>query len=91
MDIEFDPDKDAINREKHGVPLRFGEHVFEDPDHLVLATIRAEDGEERQKTLGLVGGRLWTAIVVRRGESTRFIPVRKSNDAEIRAYHRHPG
>ena len=91
MKIEFASDEDAINREKHGVPLRFGAHVFEDPNYLVLSTIRAEDGEERFKTLGLLGDRLWTAIFVRRGRSIRFISVRKSNDAEIRAYHRHPG
>ena len=67
MDIEFDPAKDAINREKHGVPLAFGERVFEDVDRVIYLSIRPIDGEDRFKCVGLVDGKLWTAIHVHRG------------------------
>ena len=64
MLIEFDPAKDAINREKHGVGLAFGERVWADLNALVIPSLRDVDGEERYKAIGYVGDRLWTAVHV---------------------------
>jgi uncharacterized DUF497 family protein len=86
MDIEFDPAKDAANRDRHGVPLAFGVSLFDDPAHLVLSSLREIDGEERFKVVGSVDGRLWTAIYVWRGAVCRFVSVRKSNGKEAREY-----
>ncbi|MHC9419787.1 BrnT family toxin [Sphingomonas citri] len=86
MDIEFDPAKDALNREKHGVSLAFGAELFDDPEHIVLPSMRPIDGEDRYKVVGAVDGRLWTAVHVIRGDARRFISVRKSNDGEERIY-----
>jgi uncharacterized DUF497 family protein len=91
MRIAFDPAKDAINLAKHGVSLEFGEQLFTDAAALVISAARPEDGEDRFKVIGMVEDRLWTAVYVRREETIRFISVRKSNDAEARGYHRHPG
>ncbi|NYD89536.1 BrnT family toxin [Sphingomonas melonis] len=91
MEITFDPAKDVINRAKHGVPLAFGERIFADDNVLLIPSARPEDGEERWKAVGMVGDRLWTAVYVERDQTTRFISVRKSNDAEARGYHRHSG
>jgi len=87
MEAEFDPAKDAANREKHGVSLVFGARIFDDPDALILPTIRKEDEEDRHKAIGMVEGKLYTAVHVWRGETVRFISVRRSNDSEERAYH----
>ncbi|MDF1736057.1 MAG: BrnT family toxin [Minwuia sp.] len=86
MKIAFDPAKDITNRAKHGMSLADGELIFGDPDHLIIPSIRRIDGEERYKILGLIDGRLHTAIFVWRGNSVRFISVRRSNDGEARAY-----
>lgn len=86
MADRFDPDKDAINRDRHGLRLIFGDIVMSDPDHLVVPTIRVEDGEERFKAVGLVDGKLYTAVFVWRGELARFISVRRSNSGEERRY-----
>jgi uncharacterized DUF497 family protein len=86
VEIAFDPEKNRANRERHGLALEFGARIFGDPDHLVLATIREADEEERYKAIGLVDGKLYTAVHVRRGEIVRFISVRRSNDHEARAY-----
>jgi uncharacterized DUF497 family protein len=86
MDSEFDPEKDAANTGKHGVPLAFGARVFDDVDVLIIPTIREIDEEERYKAIGLVDGVLWTAVHVYRGERVRFISVRRSNAGEQRAY-----
>lgn len=82
MDIEFDPAKDASNLAKHGVSLAFEPRVFDDPDHIVIPSIRLIDGEERFKVVGLVDGRMWTAVHVHRGEAVRFLSVRRSNEGE---------
>ena len=84
---EFDPVKDAANRAKHGLSLAFGAALFLDADHLVIPSIREIDGEERFKVVGLVDGRLFTAVFVWRGDRPRFISVRRSNAGEDRAYH----
>ena len=88
VEIEFDPTKDGANIAKHGVSLAFGARVFEDADHLVLSAERPADGEQRSKALGMVDGRLWTAIFVHRAHRVRFVSVRKSNEQERRTYHR---
>ena len=86
MMIEFDPEKDAANRSKHGVPLAYGQAVFADPDRLIIPTIREADGEDRYKAIGKIGNRLWTVIHIYRGDAVRFVSVRRSNVNEQRAY-----
>jgi uncharacterized DUF497 family protein len=88
MRIEFDSAKDEINRQKHGLSLTFGARIFDDPDLLVLPTIREEDGEERYKAVGLVEGKLYTAVHVWRDDAVRFLSVRRSNRSEEEADHR---
>lgn len=83
----FDPAKDAINREKHKLPLAFGERIFEDGDHLILPSIREIDGEARFKVIGTVEGKLFTGVFTWRNNLPRFISVRRSNKGEERAYH----
>ena len=87
MENRLDPAKDAINREKHKLPLAFGDRIFEDEDHLIIPTIRPEDREERFKVVGAVDGKLFTGVFVWRDDLPRFMSVRRSNQGEERAYH----
>jgi uncharacterized DUF497 family protein len=89
MDVEFDADKDAINRFKHRLPLAFGKRVLEAEDHVILPSIRPEDGEDRFKAVALVDGELHTAVHVWRGNVARLISVRRSNASERRNYDRY--
>lgn len=82
----FAPRKDAINRAKHGLSLAFGDQIFEDTAHLIIASIRPSDGEERFKVIGMAQGKVHTAVFVWRDGKPRFISVRRSNDGEERAY-----
>jgi uncharacterized DUF497 family protein len=82
----FDPAKDAINQGKHKLPLGFGDEVFADESHLILPTIRAEDGEDRYKVVGRVGEKLYTGVFVWRDGLPRFVSVRRSNHGEERSY-----
>jgi uncharacterized protein len=91
MDIDYDADKDEINRFKHGLPLAFGGRVFDDDDHIITPTIRIGDEEERYKAIGLVDGKLYTAVHVWRSDVVRMISVRRSNASERRDYDSDPG
>lgn len=91
MEFEFDPAKDEANRFKHGLRLAFGERVFDDPDHIISSSFREVDGEDRNKAVGMVEGRLYTAVHVWRGETIRLISVRRSNAGEQGDYHSDPG
>lgn len=90
MIVDFDPAKDEANRAKHGVPLALGVRVFEDPEHIVLSSSRPIDGEDRFKAVGMVDGKLWTAVHVWRGRTMRMISVRRSNEGEQGDYDRDP-
>lgn len=89
MKFIFDPSKDEANRFKHGLRLSFGERIFDDPLMSLLPTIRIDDEEERWKAVGMVDGKLYTAVHVWRGETVRLISVRRSNSSEQRDYNRH--
>ncbi|MBW8753461.1 MAG: BrnT family toxin [Sphingomonadales bacterium] len=91
MEFEFDPAKDEANRFKHGLGLSFGRRIFDDPDHIVVASHRPVDGEDRYKVIGLVEGKLHTGVHVWRDEVIRFISVRRSNAGEQRDYDCHSG
>jgi uncharacterized DUF497 family protein len=87
MEGRHDPEKDAANRDKHGLPLLFGDSIFLDEDHLIMPSIRPQDGEDRFKVVGTVDGSLFTGVFVWRHDIPRFISVRRSNPGEERAYH----
>jgi uncharacterized protein len=88
MEVEFDADKDEINRFKHRLPLAFGKRVFDDPDHFSVSSHREEDREDRSKAMGMVDGKLYTLVYVWRGDILRLISVRRSNASEQRDYDR---
>lgn len=83
----FDPDKDAANRVRHSVSLAVGDVIFEDPNHIILPSIREADRENRYKVVGAIGQKLFTGVFVWRNDLPRFISVRRSNKGEERAYH----
>jgi uncharacterized protein len=91
MDIEFDADKDEINRFKHRLSLAFGRRVFDDPYLTLSPTIRFDDEEERWKAIGYVDGKLYTAVHVWRDKVVRMISVRRSNASERREYDSNSG
>ena len=89
MEFEFDPAKDEANQAKHGMALCFAPAVFAADDHLILASFRNSDGEERYKAIGLVDAKLYTVVHIWRGDVVRLISVRRSNASERRDYDRY--
>lgn len=74
------------NLARHGPSLSFGSGVFEDDAHLIIPSIRQQDGEERFKVVESVENKLFTAVFTWRNGQPRFISVRRSNNGEERAY-----
>jgi uncharacterized DUF497 family protein len=86
MAIQFDPDKDEINIEKHGVSLLEGDGVLNDP--LALTTEDDDsEGEVRFVTLGMNAfGATMVVVWTPRDEDIRIISVRQAEPKERRDY-----
>lgn len=87
MQIEFAPDKDAANQDKHQVSLAFGARVLADASRLDVLDVRFNYAEERFISYGMVDGRVWVCVFTPRGDTRRIISVRKANDRETQRYH----
>lgn len=85
MNIEFDPGKDAINIEKHGVSL--AEAVMLEWDW-VWATedFRNDYGERRMIGYGPIANRVYCVVYTEREGVRRIISFRKANRREVRLY-----
>ena len=85
MKVEFDPNKDSSNRQKHGLSLAEAERM-----DLGTAAIDADRryayGEGRFQALGLIDGRLHMLVFTMRGDVIRAISLRKANPREVRRY-----
>ncbi|UHL65767.1 BrnT family toxin [Paralcaligenes sp. KSB-10] len=85
MEITFDPAKDIVNREKHGVSLTLAAR-FEWDEAVVWEDARRPYGEARQIALGYIGQRLHCVVFVDREEQRRIISLRKANSREVNIY-----
>jgi uncharacterized DUF497 family protein len=85
MPIEFDPVKDQINQEKHGVSLAMAK-AFEMDVALVWRDDRFDYREERLTALGPIGDRIYSLSFTMRGETLRAISLRKANRREVLKY-----
>lgn len=87
MKIEFYPEKDRANRQKHGVSLALAADLDVDAA-LVVADRRRAYGEERFQAIGPIGGRLHVLVFTMRGDTLRAISLRKANAREVKRYAR---
>jgi uncharacterized protein len=84
MRFEYDPDKSAENKRKHGIDFEEAQALWEDPA-LVEILARTSD-EPRWLLIGTIDEKHWSAVVTRREENIRLISVRRSRDEEVRIY-----
>ncbi|MBV9906737.1 MAG: BrnT family toxin [Hyphomicrobiales bacterium] len=85
MQWTFDPAKDALNQEKHGVSLALAEVLFGGP-HISVSDRRFDYGETRQVAVGFINGRLFVCVYTDREDERRIISLRKANSREVRRY-----
>ena len=89
LSFEWDPQKDLINRKKHGVSFEEAATVFEDVNTLVISDPEHSEDEERFVILGfsLQANLLVVCHCYRASESViRIISARKATKNESRQY-----
>ncbi|MDR6954012.1 uncharacterized DUF497 family protein [Ancylobacter sp. 3268] len=85
-DFEWDDDKDAANRAKHGLPLAFGMFVFDGRPRFERASPKIVAGEGRTEAMADLTGRVILCVFVWRGRRRRLISVRRAHRSERRAF-----
>ncbi|UIK03900.1 BrnT family toxin [Neorhizobium galegae] len=84
MLFEFDPDKSAANKDKHGIDLVEAQALWADEKLFIMPA--KDDREPRLMVIGEMDEKLWSAICVYRGERIRIISVRRSRKLEVEVY-----
>jgi uncharacterized protein len=84
MGFEYDPDKSAENKGKHGIDFEAAQRLWADSG-LVEIPARTTD-ELRWLLIGKIDEKHWSAVITRRGENIRLISVRRSRDEEVDIY-----
>jgi len=84
MKFEYDPEKSAQNKAKHGIDFEEAQLLWVDP-MLVEIPARTSD-EPRWLLIGRIREKHWSAVITRRGESIRLISVRHSRPEEVTIY-----
>ena len=82
--FEFDPEKSAKNKEKHGIDFIEAQALWDDPD-LMEIPAKIED-EPRFLVIGKISSKHWSAIVTYRNYNIRIISVRRSRVEEVEFY-----
>ena len=84
MGFEFDPEKSAENRRKHGVDFEEAQALWSDPALLEIPA-RLSD-EPRWVIIGKLADKHWSAVITRRDDNVRIISVRRSREEEVKIY-----
>jgi uncharacterized DUF497 family protein len=88
--FEWDEEKATSNFAKHKISFEASIAAFVDPDALHLDATRQGDGENREKLVGMIEGRLFTVVFTLRDEVVRMISARRANKREEKSYGERP-
>jgi uncharacterized protein len=81
LEFEFDEEKSAANKQKHGIDCVEAQLLWFDP-RLVEIPARTVD-EPRFLIIGTIADVHWSAVVTDREERVRIISVRRSRHEEV--------
>ena len=70
--FEWDEEKDAINRKKHGVPFVLAQYAFADPKRVILRDRAHSENEQRFSCLGEVAEGIMTVRFTYRNDVIRI-------------------
>lgn len=87
MLIDFEREKDRINRAKHGLPLSYARYVLEDDHRIETLDVREDYGEDRIKAVGRAFERIFVCVYTERADVVHVISLRKANGKETREYY----
>ena len=87
MLFDFDREKSAANKAKHGIDFVEAQALWSDPDRLEVSA--RSDVEQRTIVVGRIAETTWAACVTYRHEETiRIISVRRARKRERQEYQR---
>ncbi|MCC5641577.1 BrnT family toxin [Nostoc sp. CHAB 5824] len=87
MEFEWNPDKAALNLEKHGISFPEAATVFNDPLSVTFPDLDHSIGESRYMIIGVSRfGQLLVVAHIDRGEKVRIISARKATHQEKKFY-----
>ena len=84
MEFEYNTNKSAANKKKHGVTFEEAKILWA-RDNVILPAITK--GEQRYMIIGKIGPNLYSCIFTTRREKIRIISCRRTRDKERRIYH----
>lgn len=84
MQFEFDPEKSAANRIKHGIDFEEAQGLWNDAELLEIPAKTTD--EPRFLVIGRIGEKHWTGIITYRSDNIRIISVQRARDEEIELY-----
>lgn len=84
--MEWDEQKNEINKRKHGISFETAARVFDDENRIEIYDEEHSTEEERYIVLGLVRKVLFV-VYTNRINATRIISARKATKAETEAYY----
>ena len=85
--FEWDEEKAARNRQKHGVDFEEAKTVFEDPDAITIPDDAHSEDENRSITLGYsLLARMLLVVHTERRERIRIISARHATPSERAQY-----
>jgi uncharacterized DUF497 family protein len=90
MRFEWDEEKNAANKAKHGISFESAVRVFTDSNRLEQYDSSHDAAEDRWLTIGMVPPAIVTVIYTERqtGDVYRIISARKANERERKEYHK---
>jgi uncharacterized DUF497 family protein len=84
MAFEFDAEKSAANKAKHGINFVEAQEIWTDSDRLEIPA-RSVD-EQRHQVIGRIGEKMWSAFITYRNDKIRIISVRRARADEEARY-----
>ena len=84
MEFEYDIEKHASNRAKHGIDFVDAQALWDDLDRLEIPAKTSD--EPRSVVIGKIGNKHWSAIITIRTGRIRLISVRRARLEEVELY-----
>jgi len=85
--FEFDPKKNRLNKERHGVDLAWAQELWDETHAIIPAKNVA--GESRCLILAKVEGKCYAAVFTRRNEAIRLISCHRADHRLEKVYESH--
>jgi uncharacterized DUF497 family protein len=82
--FEFDHEKSAVNKRKHGIDFIEAQDLWNDDDLLEIPA-KTED-EKRFMMVGKIKEKIWSAIITYRNSKIRIISCRRAREEERELY-----